>query len=731
MLVIAASLLLAMFAVKGVLIAPPPVPRAATAGAFDTPRAIARLARILGDQRPHPVDSLANDAVRERLLGELRAIGLAPQVRETMDCTITPASRFVGCAKVRNVVASIGPPHGRRLLLNAHYDSTPTGPGASDDGLGVATLLEVAAQLHAAPPPRPVTVLFNEGEEFGLNGARAFVAADPLANEVDSLINIDTRGVTGPALMFETNSPNRPALTAYAAAARRPYANSVSTDFAALIPNTTDVTVFKERGWKTLSYSIIGNETRYHSPGDTIAALDRSSLYHVGSEILGAARVLAERPSTGGGGRLVFTDIAGRALVSLPLLVAAGLLVIVIVALTIVADRRKALGSPVCSLTMVAIGTVLATLLLVDVLGLVRPGDYWRAHPLIAYLAVYASVLTIEAGLLLRFAGKFERARLRVACWLTIAALGAMTSLALPGATVFFLASPLIAVAGMFADRRSQALATTLFWVAALVQLLVFAELLALIEMLLVDGPLWAVAPLAALAALPVLVEVLPANGSRRQLGALGAAMLILWAAALTMPRTSENRPGTLTFSYVRDGASDTTVWAAANNQAPLPDPVRRLGRWRDVEMAYNGRHRWIIDAPLVDIPRPALQLVSSRAVGRDRLVRLKLDRGGNDTISLKFDKGVPVLAMGLAGSPRPIPRDAKPGPSYLSCSGRACDGLTVDIRLAGQALVKARLIGVRFAIPAEARRLVEGRPRLTQVQYAPDNSVRVRGVIF
>ena len=60
---------------------------------------------------------------------------------------------------------------GPHLLLSAHYDSTPTGPGAGDDGIGVATLLEVGSILKAAPPPRPVTLLFNEGEEYGLNGA--------------------------------------------------------------------------------------------------------------------------------------------------------------------------------------------------------------------------------------------------------------------------------------------------------------------------------------------------------------------------------------------------------------------------------------------------------------------------------------------------------------------------------------------------------------------------------
>ena len=190
------ALLLAGFALKGVLIAPPAAPSQVHAGEFDTERAITRLQRILGDQRAHPVDSPADDAVRDRLIAELRAIGLQARVQEATDCSAIPKTRSVSCSHIRNVVATIPSQRpGPQLLLNAHYDSTPTGPGAADDGLGVAVLLEVGAILEAAPPPRPVTLLFNEGEEYGLNGAHAFVRADPLARQVNSLINIDVRGV--------------------------------------------------------------------------------------------------------------------------------------------------------------------------------------------------------------------------------------------------------------------------------------------------------------------------------------------------------------------------------------------------------------------------------------------------------------------------------------------------------------------------------------------------------
>ena len=42
-------------------------------------------------------------------------------------------------------------------------------------------MLEVARSLKDEPLRRPVTFLFNEGEELGLIGARAFLERDPLA----------------------------------------------------------------------------------------------------------------------------------------------------------------------------------------------------------------------------------------------------------------------------------------------------------------------------------------------------------------------------------------------------------------------------------------------------------------------------------------------------------------------------------------------------------------------
>ena len=145
-------LLLAVFALKGMLLQPPSPPASAGPAEFDTARAMGRLERILGDQRPHPVDSGANDAVRDRLMAEIAAIGLKPEVREAIDCSGFPKSRTVSCSRTRSVIAVIPGGNAPALLLNAHYDSTPTGPGAADDGIGVATLLEVGHHLRGEKP---------------------------------------------------------------------------------------------------------------------------------------------------------------------------------------------------------------------------------------------------------------------------------------------------------------------------------------------------------------------------------------------------------------------------------------------------------------------------------------------------------------------------------------------------------------------------------------------------
>jgi hypothetical protein len=722
-LTVVLAALLAVFALKGVLVAPPAPPASVQPGEFDTERSLGRLARILGDQRPHPVDTPANDRVRERLVGELRSIGLDPEVRQADDCYASPRARIVSCSHVNNVVASIGPVAGPRLLINAHYDSSPAGPGAADDGMGVATLLEVAALLRSKPPARPVTFLFNEGEEFGLNGAGAFAALDPLARSVDSLINIEARGVSGPATMFETNTPNGAAIAAYAGATRRPNANSIATDMATLIPNTTDVEVFKNQRWTTLSYAIIGNETRYHTPGDRVEALDRASLHQMGSEVLAATRKLGARSPTGQG-RTVFTDVAGLLLISLPLTVAVGLLAAMSIAWFVAGWKSGALKRPLVLAATAWVVGLLAAATLSLLFGLARPGAFWRAHPIAPYLAVYAAICAAQSFVLMRQSDR-SRPALRTAAWVLTVVLGAVTTAILPGASIFFLIAPGIALLGVAIRARAPKAGLGLIWAAAVVQLLMIVQLLAMLELLLVDGPLWAVAPLASLAVLPFFVEIAPGI-DRRAFFVPAAMTLIACVAALLVPRTSSERPGRLSIEYLRDDVAGRSDWAVSNGLAPLPDGWSAFGDWQKVTLRNSMAKRWLAPAPKVDTQQATLAVRSSTAIGAIRKLVVAIDPHGQDTVGIRFAKGVPITAMGLAGKPRSIPASAGKGPTFLRCAGRSCARMLFEIHIKSKGPVIADLIGSLYALPHEGAALRDARPMSHIPQYQPDGSTRI-----
>ena len=719
-------------AVKGVLITPPAEPAQVRQGEFNTGRAIGRLERILGDQRPHPIDTGANDAVRERLIRELRAIGLQPEVHEAADCATMPHTRVVRCARVRNVVASIrGRTAGPQLLLDAHYDSTPAGPGAGDDGIGVATLLEVASILKTgAPPPHSVTFLFNEGEEYGLNGSSAFVHSDPLAKPVGSVINIDARGVSGPATMFETSEPNGPAIAIFARAGGWPFANSISTDFAKLIPNTTDAVQFKPMGWTLLNYAIIGNETRYHTPGDTVGALSRATVAHMGGQVLAAARTMFANPDAprAGTGRTVFTDVAGRALVRLPLAVAGTLLGLLLLASIYLAWREKALGRPL----LAAAATLLAGCVTAAAISIaaesIRPGDFWRGHPLVAYMAIYAALLGAMAAVW-NISGKQDReVPCRAAAWLLILGLGSAASLLLPGATIFFLFGPALALTGIAVVRRAPGLANVLAIAAILIQFLLFAELLALIETLLVDGPLWAVAPLAAVAALPAFAE-LKAGQLRPAAALMALAAVALWGTALMLPRSSAERLASFTIDYFRDADRNEASWAIATKQAPLP--ANFPGRWSKGVLPYNARTRWLAPAPALASPVPAMHVVSDERSGSGRRIRFLLDSGGADSVSIRFAARTKLVAMGLPGHPIAIPATGAPDKALLGCSGRSCASLVLEALLAAPAPIHAELFATRSTLPMEAKPLVAARPSQSVPQYSSDQTVTMKRISF
>ena len=709
---------------KDQLIQPPSV-RASASGGFDTADALARLRRVLGPERPHPADSPEADDVRARLVAELRGLGAAPRVTDSFTCNANVRGGSIGCARVRNVVVTIGPATGRHLLLVSHYDSTPVGPGAADDGIGMAAMLGTAAALVRNPPPLPVSLLFNEGEEAGLIGARAFLDVDPLAARVDTLVNLESRGVEGPALMFETSRPNGAALALYRAGAARPAANSLSTDFYRMIPNSTDVDVFQGRGWTILNLAVIGNETRYHSAGDTLAALDPRSLQHMGDQALGIVRA---RGTTSGDGEVVYADLLGRALPVVPLPIAVGLLGLLLAGATILLARER--WSAFAAVATV-LGALVATAALAwaaqGVAGVIRDGDYWRGHPGVIAAAADLTAMLGAGAILLLVGRRVGAGTLRIACWWTLLLFGAAVAWIAPGGAIFFLAAPALALGAVVAARRAPVWAVSLAVAAALLQYLMLAPLLALSGVLLGYGASWLLALVAALILLPFLVEARDLLRARPALSAalLAAPALAAWIAVLAVPAYTDDRQQPFGVEHVTDRSAGTARWMIVNDGAPLPRALD--GFTPGTKVGWSTRPRWATPAPAIAAaPRPSLELLSQTQMrGNGRILRLRLSTGGAQSTSLRVPAGARLTAAAINGSRRAFGQ-VKPGERYnLHCRGRSCDGAEVTL-VAGAAPLDIELIGLAPGLPAEARRLVDARPALARPQYTPDQRVSV-----
>jgi Zn-dependent M28 family amino/carboxypeptidase len=92
----------------------------------------------------------------------------------------------LGCKKLANAQSAnvIGDVVGSEkpdevLLLGAHLDSWDLGPGALDDGAGIAMVLESARFLAVSKDPmrRTVRVVLYANEEFGVSGGGAYATA--------------------------------------------------------------------------------------------------------------------------------------------------------------------------------------------------------------------------------------------------------------------------------------------------------------------------------------------------------------------------------------------------------------------------------------------------------------------------------------------------------------------------------------------------------------------------
>jgi hypothetical protein len=270
---------------------PHAVPKNAPISEFSSARAMAHLHVIA--KKPRPQGSAEHSAVRNYISQQLSSVGVAPQIQRT---AITTQDRkgIITFATVENIVAKLaGTGGGKSLVLASHYDSVPASPGASDDGAGVAAMLETLRALRNRPALKnDIIFLFTDGEEAGLLGAKAFVAEHSLALNVGAVLNFEARGSSGPAIMFETNNGNDWLITELAQVTPHPIANSLAQDIYKLLPSDTDFSVFKDAGWAGFNFAYISGLEHYHTMLDSLENIDERSLQHQGTYALALSQRL-------------------------------------------------------------------------------------------------------------------------------------------------------------------------------------------------------------------------------------------------------------------------------------------------------------------------------------------------------------------------------------------------------------------------------------------------------
>jgi len=439
---------------------PAPVGPDAPEAVFSSTRAMAHVVEIA--KAPHPMGSEESARVRGYIVTELGKLGLTAGIQKGDIVAVLP--HRVESATVLNILVRIpGTASTAPVMLASHYDSVPAGPGAGDDGAAVAAMLETVRALRTGPPLRnDLILLFTDGEEGGLLGARVF-RSHPWSTEPGIVLNFEGRGSAGPVYMFQSSRPNGWMIRELAKAAPHPVASSLMAEVYRRMPNDTDLTIFMEGGLDGLNFAFVDGSRAYHTDLDTADNLSEASLMHHGSYMLSLARHFGNLDLTQKSReQVVYFDIAGRGLVVYPedwnWPLFAGLAVFSCFVLWVAARRsvqraKGVVGGAALMLLSIVLTAMLVwglTGLLVQMLGddLRLPvgstgGDHW-------FFAAFAlAAVAMTAKLTSAFAGRLGPFNLGMGALLWWILLLVGSAIAMPGATFFFQWPAACAAAGL------------------------------------------------------------------------------------------------------------------------------------------------------------------------------------------------------------------------------------------------------------------------------------------
>lgn len=736
-----------LFALVRIGLAPPAAkPASASTSEFSAERAATMLERVIGtDGKPHPAGSAEHARVRERLIAELTGLGYEPSVQEALvdggDGEVT---------LVRNVLARAkGASTAKAVLLCAHYDSVAAGPGASDDGAGVAALLEIARALRDGfPRQRDVIFLFDDAEELGLQGARAFVGEHPWAKDVAVVVNLEARGTSGPSMMFETSANNRELMRIFARSVRRPVAISAAYEVYKRMPNDTDLSVFKEAGFAGYNFAFLGGGRQYHTPLDDLAHLSRASLQHHGDNALSLVQVLAnETGDLESDDDAVYADVLGVALIAWPTQLspwlAGGALAAIAVATVLLVRSGRARAASVlagvvaCGMQVLAAATL--GFLLVTAVTLFRNEEApWGAEPLPLRALLFGGAALAALALarigFVRRAGFFG---LWCGTWLAIASIGLVLALTVPSTCYLFVVPAILAaVVGLFASRlpteRANARAGQLvLWTLVPLALLWFPLVIGLELSFELHFAWLLTAPLGLLlAACTPSFATASSIAVRTAITVIAAVCVLAFGAALVVPARSADAPEVMNLVHYQDSDAKKAIWQVVRGGADL-----RVGPNVSFDGFASPPPGWlaakkppkVMAAAVATTASPEITTIdgsTSSAADRRIRARVRAPRG-----ALELSAVLPPHARVV--SLRWRDHTLAMGPYVHGVRVRAIgtDEVEIEVAVQGSEPVEAFVFDVASEMPPEATAILADRPPTRVPRSLGDASIVVRRV--